>query len=367
VNLYLKYGCALLFIFFAGIGMNSGVVAQEKTPTKGFEVNMHGGYLITPRATTQHIPDHRSLGLELRYIDQASGEKAWHRSYKFPRQGFSVMLIDLGNYELLGYGIGFSYFLGFPIIRRDRFSLNYEIGAGPGIVTQPYNDPDNYKNPAIGSYLNIYAATGFKVAYRIGEKLAINASASFIHFSNAHINLPNMGVNYPLLGFGMTYLPQPPTLEPDTSVQEKLKGKWSVSLMGSIKESDAVRDVKFPVGVFRLERSFGLSRKSQVGIGVDAMFNSARISESEAQGDTLSSALLNTQIGISANYHLVMGRITLMVGTGWLLYSASPDFRTYYNRSGMRYAINEGWAINATVKTYIFRADYIEIGLVKYF
>lgn len=363
----LKYAVMLFLLLFIANAVTMDGFAQDKPSTKGFEVNLLGGYQITPRPTTRHLATHRSLGLELRYLDQASGEKDWHRGFKFPRQGLGVLLLDLGNYDLLGYGIGFSYFLGFPMIRRDHFSLNYEIGIGPGIVTKPYTDDDNYKNPAIGSYLNIYASTALKASYRIGDKLSINASAGFVHFSNAHINLPNMGINYPLLGFGVTYLPQPPKIEADTSTQEKLKGKWSVSLMGSMKENDVERDVKHPIGVFRFERILGLSKKSQMSIGVDAMFNSARISERESQGDTLSSPLQNTQIGISANYHLVMGRITLLVGTGWLIYSEYPDFRAYYNRSGMRYQINEGWAINATVKTYIFRADYIEIGVVKYF
>gem|GEM_PF-866651 len=361
----------LKFIFFIGLFLAScssfEAIAQDSLSIRGYEVNLHRGYLLTHRQTMRHLPERPATALEFRYIVQTTGSRAWHKYYRMPIYGISLRAFDLGNTQMLGYGFGFSAFLSLPVIQTKRFSSHFEIGWGPGIVTQPYDEDDNRLNPSIGSHLNFFPFMSQKVSYRISDLLVMNGSVSFNHFSNAHLNLPNTGINYPMLGVGVAYLPKNQSPLPDTHQYVKRKGRWALSLAGSIKENTSKRDVKHPIGVLRVERIMGISGKSEVGIGIDAMYNSARISSLEENGDTLNSALQNTQLGISANYHLVIEKITLLVGGGLFLYTAYPDFRNYYNRAGMRYDFAPGWALNMTIKTYIFRADYFELGMSKYF
>lgn len=333
----------------------------------GMEVTYNRGYLLPHRPTMQHLPQRTASAVDLRYFVQTTGEKAWERNFNYPIYGFSAKFMDLGSPDFLGYGLGLTTYLSLPIIYGERFAYYFEIGGGLGLVSKPYDKIDNHKNIAIGSHINFCPFMGQRITYRVSQSWLTHLSTSFNHFSNAHVRLPNMGINYPLLGLGVTYLPKPEFLELDTLYNPKRTGKWALTAAFGMKQTEVKRDILYPVGILRGERIFGLSKKSEVSLGVDFMYNTTRLYSLKPNGDTLNSNIENMQIGLSGNYHLCVGKLTLLAGAGFFLFTAYPDFRNFYNRAGLRYDLSKNWAFNATIKTYLFRADYFEFGLTRYF
>jgi len=344
------------------LSISSSLTAQWTAP--GFEGNVGRGFLLPHRQNMKHLPQGPAHFLEGRVYHAVNGSKPWHSLFPQAEVGFALRVFDLANVDVLGYGIGGAFYLSAPVVIKPKFQWNLELGAGPGIVTKPFNPSSNYKNVAIGSYGNVFIMLGQRFTYHINERLDVNLNLSFNHFSNAAFTLPNLGLNYPMISSGMGY--RLPSNRPDTLFEvkaaEKVKNFWTVGINNGLKEYARPYKAKHPAFVALADYNVGLGRKSSLSLGADVMYNLALLKYRRAIGQEVT-ALENTQIGIRAGYNLHVEEMLIFFQIGGYVLDTYERDGWMYNRVGLRYFFTDSFGANLSLKTHKFKADYAEAGV----
>ena len=75
----------------------------------------------------------------------------------------------------------------------------------------------------------------------------------------------------------------------------------------------------------------------------------------------------NTQLGIRGGYTLHIDQMQLFLQTGVYVLDTYQKDGLLYSRVGLRYYFTEHMAVNLSLKTHLFRADYAEFGLAYRF
>ena len=342
-----------------------GLFAQ-KSPM-GIELNYARGVLLAHRATMKHLPQGPAQAMELRIYTQTNGSRAWHNVYNRPQAGVSIKGFDLANKDLLGYGLSIAAYISSPVISSPQFKWNLELAAGPGIISKPFDDDDNYKNIAIGSYGNAYVFLGQRFSYQANDQLHVSLAMAFNHFSNSAYSLPNLGLNYPTVSFGIGYqLQQSTAVDSVPSEASRQTGKWITAFGLGLKEISYPKNVKYPAFSLMGERSFGLSRKSSVIAGFDLMYNSGLYATRNAEINTVS-AIGNTQLGLKVGYNLHIEEAQIFLQAGWYAIDSYKLDGRFYHRAGIRYFFNDHFGTHLALRTHFFRADYFEAGMAYRF
>jgi len=342
-----------------------GLFAQ-KSPI-GIELNYARGVLLPHREIMKHLPQGPAQAMELRIYNQTNGSKAWHNVYNRPQVGVSIKGFDLANKDLLGYGLGIAAYFSSPVISTPQFKWNLEIAAGPGIISKPFDDDDNYKNIAIGSYGNAYVFLGQRFSYQANDQLHVSLAMAFNHFSNSAYSLPNLGLNYPTVSFGIGYqLQKSTTADSLPSAASRQTGKWITAFGLGLKEVSDPKNVKYPAFSLMGERSFGLSRKSSATAGIDFMYNAGLYANRNADSNTVS-AIGNTQLGLKIGYNLHIDEAQIFLQAGWYAIDSYKLDGRFYHRAGIRYFFTDHFGAHLALRTNLFKADYFEAGMVYRF
>ncbi len=170
-----------------------------------------------------------ALGFELSILKQASGEKYWHQLYKYPIFGVSFLGMNLGNDSILGQAIGAYYFKEFPKKLGKRFEWNSRIGAGLAYFTKIYDPFDNPNNYVIGSRITGLGVAQTGLGFYITNKLSIYGRFAFIHYSNGHYSVPNIGANIISGIFSIKYTPTT-DFKPKTHEVIEVDKKWRLNV-----------------------------------------------------------------------------------------------------------------------------------------
>ncbi len=96
----------LVPFFFFGQGTNE----------RGFEIKSKIGFLAIHHQSMSHLPKETAKALEISYFQHTRGSKLWHKAYRYPTIGATLLLalseiqrfleyiqvfMDLQNYHLL--------------------------------------------------------------------------------------------------------------------------------------------------------------------------------------------------------------------------------------------------------------------------
>ena len=340
-------------------------IQAQKSPI-GAELNYARGVLLPHRAIMQHLPQGPAQSIELRVFQQTNGSKAWHNTYNLPQVGIAVKGFDLANKDLLGYGLGIAAYFSSSVVCKSGFKWNLEIGAGPGIVSKPFDD-ENYKNIAIGSYGNAFVFLGQRFSYDIKDRLHLSLAMAFNHFSNSAYSLPNLGLNYPSVSFGLGYVFQKSiAIDSIPAIESRQKGMWIAAFGAGLKEVADPKNVKFPTFSLMVERTFGLSKKSSAAAGVDVMYNSALYASRNVDSNTVT-ALGNLQLGLKIGYNLHIDQAQIFLQAGWYAIDSNKKDGNFYHRAGIRYFFTDHFGTHLALRTHLFKADYFEAGMAYRF
>jgi hypothetical protein len=157
-------------------------------PNLGF--NSHVGKLI--KIHGEYPENKTSSALEL-FVSWSPNLRAdWAKQRGHPRLGVSLMSLGFGNKEVLGTALGL-----IPMVEYvDAGSPFYlRLGLGVGRFSRPYDPILRPDNLVFGSrFANLsMISMGFRLP--IGDFIDFRLGCSFIHASNAHVRVPNIGGN----------------------------------------------------------------------------------------------------------------------------------------------------------------------------
>jgi hypothetical protein len=133
------------------------------------------------------------------------GGAGWHSHYGYPEVTAQGVYGSLGNAKEFGNIHGASIGIRFTKDYRKNITLTAEASWGGALFNNPFDEKTNPDNVAIGSPFTFLTTADFGLLYHIHQRWSLIGRASILHCSDAHISLPNVGINLPMISAGIRY------------------------------------------------------------------------------------------------------------------------------------------------------------------
>jgi hypothetical protein len=269
----------------------------------------------------------------------------------------------------MGMGYGLNWYILVPIVNSPKFRLNTSWGYGFGYLTKKFDPMTNYRNNAIGSNLNLFAAIKLISEINLNKNLSTTLGASFHHWSNAAFKYPNLGLNLPNVNIGFKYEIRDERQYPKLSKQEQKAlfppEKNEISVIANVGFKAYNIDDNSTYMAYTLEMNYARlwSAKWKVTAGVDLFYNTAYKREIEISDDPSVSGNTAFQTGLNAAYHQTFGGFSILLGMGAYVFDQTLQNELFYHRFGTRFAINQRIVISTVLHTHWARADHFKIGV----
>jgi hypothetical protein len=358
---------SLRLILLLCLCFNAYSKAQD-CPSRDFIISGQGhyGYIISHRNNISHLIKGHIYGAEINYIFRTCGNKTWQQIHKYPEIGFCALHLYLANPKQLGSLEALYPYTNIRLnkLKRD-WKLNLRLGLGLAVVTKPFNRETNYKNNAIGSYLNGFVNLRLSYAVMLSKTWRFDAGVGLTHASNGAIATPNLGLNMATVSLGIGYAVGCKDLICRKDTIDKCKKDWVPMVIAAV----GIRELEQPDGAKYL--AFGaqfnlyktLNYKNRVGPGIELAYNNAtkKIYENDS--------IFNTDykdigtIGAKISYEFTFNKISVPVDFGYYLYKKQSAYGKMFHRIGIRCMITKHLMANVTLLTHWARADYFEWGI----
>jgi hypothetical protein len=166
------------------------------------------GKALPTNSNFPHTELERILSISFgKFIQDTSS--SWSVFYNYPSVGVSVNYSYFGENDVFGNAYSVIPYIAISTSKKQAGNFYFKIGLGTSYFTKFFNEENNPTNLAVGSkftwtfestiHYNIYAT----------PLLAFSVGGGFIHHSNGHTQLPNLGLNSLLLSFSSRFYLKP--------------------------------------------------------------------------------------------------------------------------------------------------------------
>jgi hypothetical protein len=348
------------------------------------EVNSQNGVMLNRRNNA--IFENHSLGFDFRVGWQTDdfNRDTYDCLFRFPRYGIGYYMGNLNNIklhceEMPGFGkpAALYAFFSAPAVRKDRYSLYYDIGLGLSYNFECYDPHLRPYNTLIGSKRNVFINFRFSADFSVGEHSTLGLGASYIHFSNGSIRKPNKGID--LLSVNLLYrtnLFKKNEKGYHRYAVEPFNPVWEIQL--SRANGGRMLDTGFDFNDPKYKRwycntaSLAVLRqtghRTKFGAGLDYFyFDWGRyVKEHRAKERGLEITTLprdNMALGAYLTYEIGYKNVWLYTHLGFYLtehVGDNPDNLWIYERVGVKYHVTKNISLGVAIKAHLAVADYVE-------
>jgi len=193
----------LLFILVQTIARSQTDSINSASMPTFIGISLDYGSVLQHTTLLKEIGDAYPSAIGLDWSKLLLTQKAWEFCNCFPRIGVDLAFWNYDKKDILGYGIvGMAYVE--PYFRtQKRVNLLFRMGLGGAYQTTPFNAVTNPLNETYSTDLSFAIMAGFGINYRLTASLNLRFLAKYNHTSNGGINVPNKGINFPSLSFGV--------------------------------------------------------------------------------------------------------------------------------------------------------------------
>jgi Lipid A 3-O-deacylase (PagL) len=216
---------------------------------------------------------------EFSILRQCNGAESWHQYYNFPETGVTFLFGTLGNKKVLGNVFATFATINFEKKNNKKLVFQKQIGFGFAYFNNPYDIISNRENIVIGSHVTAVASLVLGFKYHVSEFVSVSAGGTYFHFSNAHYQLPNLGLNSLNARIGVTYYPHKKNTQMLSSCTVERNKKFHFNL-------------KIGLGINERGGTLGPSNGPKYPIYLASVFVNKRYSN-----------IANLQVGVEANYN----------------------------------------------------------------
>jgi hypothetical protein len=358
----MKVTLAFFFTIVVSFGWAQGFTDKSK-----YSIGLRGeyGYILNHSETMEYITGQHFPTFELYIEKQTDGSKDWHNAYHLPKWGIAFFTADINEY--FGKIYTLHPYIAFPIKRGNFADLDFRLGAGIGYVSNPFERVKNFKNVAIGTHLNATFSFMLDAAIHLCDPLKLHTNLTFTHFSNSSYAKPNLGINIPTIGLGLSYhYGNSKTVEQLKRTSfKKDQQKWRYTIRGAmgVNETYVEVDRKFYAGSFSFLAQKQTSEKSKWGGEFNLFHNPALRKELDELNKEVNGSLGITQLGLGISHTLMIDRFGLYLQAGAYIHSAYKEEGILFQRVGGVYQFSDKISGQLLLKTHLAVAEYLEFGL----
>ena len=293
-----------------------------------------------------------------------TGSRPWHHSYNFPETGITLLYSNLGYPRVLGHALGLMPHINFTLHQAGGFSLQLRYSAGLALITNPYREPDNIENQAIGSMLNINMSTSLQISVPVSSSLDVRAGIGMTHFSNGKMAVPNKGLNIPSARLELVHHFNRKPVICGQDYQPESYDQYSVAVYVAGGYTTLYPPVDDTFAEFTITSTISrrLSQKSAAGAGADIFFGYSDRALLHQQGTTPHHLTGLVKPGLHISYEQIFSKTSFILQKGIYLYRDYQGNGPFYHRIGFRHRVSQRWVMNLTLKSHFFSADYLEWG-----
>ena len=284
---------------------------------------------------------------------------------------YNLVYLDMDQmqFNLWGRNYGFGKVYGatanidFQIAKFKDFYILFSPTVGIAYITKTvYTDDDSY---FFGSHLNAIFDAGIGMQYQFTNEFALTSKVSFLHFSNAGIQLPNAGVNTLSATIGIQKnfgdkINNSDKVETETPIKKKaFEIGLGVGQRGKYKMKEAFYRVSIsPFYTYFINNTLGFK------IGLDAVyydqvFNPAIYDDSVPYWGK---SWKHWRVGSSIGTEVKMNKLSFNANYGYYLYFKSPYEQKTYWKAGLRYYISPKFGVETMMYAHKVQADFLSFG-----
>lgn len=323
------------------------------------------GFII-PHHDEMSVYTNRHVSLfEFSILQETFNNFAWAKQSNHPRLGISYLYSSLGNTPILGHLNALYPFFDFPFIKGENVSLQFKFGAGLAYFNKKFDRFENYKNTAIGSNLNSIISINLNMRARLSSHTEFNTGVSFLHFSNGSTEMPNYGINIPVINTGLTVrLRKSNYLDNQDVANAKplIKPEFNFIGMVAIKEIFPVDGPKYSVGNLAFDNLLRVSNMLKAGVCFDVTYDASDMEQLRRQGVVVSNAIEKLKIGGNLASAVQLGNLSFALHAGVYLFQKNNQNGLVYDKLSVTYAYHNHYLVNLTLKTHFAKADFVAFG-----
>ena len=321
------------------------------------------------------IDDYQSFSLKL--STQTTGEHLWEQLCNYPSWGVSVNVLDFFNSSEIGNPIAVHGFINAPIFRYNRIAFNYEFGFGLTFNWKSFNPLTNQYNVAIGAGQAFMSDAGLNVSYELTDHLDLIGGASFTHFSNGAIKLPNFGINAlaPKVSLKYNFYERPKYIKHKIPTFDT-HNEWIISTFAGMKNviydsldvnvTERYKGVFFPVYGISAIFNRQIDYFTKIGLGMTLNYNesiNAQVAVDNGQIVDIDGPFINGfQVSIYPSVEFCADKISVVLQPAFYILrkktrNQSPVF---HQRIMIKYHISDNVFAGITLRDYNMHADFVE-------
>ncbi len=288
---------------------------------------------------------------EINIGQQCSGNKKWHQLYGYPTAGVAFVYGIMGNDDVIGRCIAVLPNLSFTTKKFRRWGFQWKVAMGFAFFTKKSDRVANPTNQLIGTTMTNMAMGSFDFRYDLSKYYTILLGVSGIHFSDAHYQLPNIGINFPAVNLSLKHFPsgRPKLYKNDSLPDYSNKILYNLRLGFGANEFGGslhpTGGTKYPIytGSFFLSKRY--SRKNNVQLGVHINYHTSFYDFIIQQEFYNSSQRLRAFTGqIFLGHEFIIGHFGLITQLG--IYFYNPFFKK------LQEVQNDTGGFNSWIKRY---------------
>lgn len=353
----------LIFLFATLVAFTSN--AQENW---SYGVNPYYGAVFKYRVGMDLVEFTNLHGIELYANKLTDGKKAWHKLYNYPQWGLSTAYYNYGDPDLGEVYLTTTYLDLTAGKKRHKWRLN--IGTGIVYSTVRFDAETNPLNQAISAKWSYVLRGTIHKEFVLDQNWFINLNLSFRHFSNGRFDMPNNGMNYPIVGFGVRYQPKELIIK-EPNDERVIDHKVHYNLRGSISWRQVwAEDVPQNAYAVSFYAAKQVTLFNNIILGIDAFryeqqsidkANSVYLGKNGLPKD-LPISYDTDQVGLTVGTELLISKVIVVAQYGYYLYKPQEFYSDWYQRYGLKYSFTKNFFAQISLKAHSHTADMVEFG-----
>lgn len=348
------------------------VFAQNDNAPWSYGLNTYYGGVLRYKPNMPKLDLTNAYGFELYANKITGGNNSWEHLYNYPQVGVALSYFDYGVPDELGQAYSLTSYLDVTTNNKKKNKLRLNIGTGFVYSTKRFDAVTNEENTAISSRISYVVRATIHYEITLSEKYFLNANLAFRHYSNGRLNIPNNGMNFPVAGVGLRYVPSPDKIKFITS-----DGPYSFNkdihfnVMGSTSWREVLKE-DFKHRAFSLSAylSKQVSKYNTVLLGVDGFLydkesvrRATNVYIDQNPGEPDVTDLDGRQLAVTTGGELLFGDLALIFQGGIYVYKPQPYYSNWYQRYGFKYKVTNFSFAQVTLKAHSRTADMMEFGV----
>ncbi|MEO0553448.1 MAG: acyloxyacyl hydrolase [Bacteroidota bacterium] len=309
-------------------------------------------------------------GIELYANKLTNGRHQWERLFNYPELGVALEYYNYNVPDELGEVVSATSYLDFTLNNGKRNKWRINIGSGFVYSSKRFDPERNPENKAISSRISYVARGTVHYEFMLSDNHFLNLNAAFRHYSNGRLNIPNNGMNFPVFGVGIKYVPNPSKIDFKKDTSTYLDRSIKFNVMVAIAWREVLQeDFKHKALSASIYLSKQITKYNTVLLGVDAfhydresMVRALNVHKSKFLPEDYVLDYDGRQLAITAGSELLIGKLSVIFQGGFYVYKPQILYADWYQRYGFKYMVTNNIFTRATLKAHSRTADMMEFG-----